>query len=115
MYDSEEQPAEAEAAAETQTPAPVAAPPVAPGNRRRLFALLGGTVALAAAVFGGWTLIEGGRHVKTDNAYVDAQTAQVTPLTAAAVVAVPVINTQAVKAGQPLVVLDSADARLALA
>ncbi len=52
--------------------------------------------------------------MKTDNAYVDAATAQVAPLTAAAVVAVPVINTQAVKAGQPLVVLDSADARLAL-
>ena len=38
-----------------------------------------------------------------------------TPLTSAAVVSVPVINTQAVKAGQPLVVLDSADAQLALA
>lgn len=46
--------------------------------------------------------------------HVDAATAQVTPLTAAAVVSVPVINTQAVKAGQPLVVLDSADANLAL-
>jgi membrane fusion protein (multidrug efflux system) len=111
MYDSEEHPAEAE----TQAPAPIAAPAAAATSRRRLFALLGGTVALAAAVFGGWALIEGGRHVKTDNAYVDAATAQVTPLTAAAVVAVPVINTQAVKAGQPLVVLDSADARLALA
>jgi len=60
-------------------------------------------------------LVEGGKHVKTDNAYVDAAAAQVTPLTAAAVTAVPVINTQVVKVGDPLVVLDDADARLALA
>ena len=109
MYDSEDVPAEAAIAA------PLAAPPVAASNRRRLFALLGGTVALAALLTGGWTVAEGGKRVETDNAYVDAATAQVTPLTAAAVTAVPVINTQAVKAGQPLVVLDSADARLALA
>jgi membrane fusion protein (multidrug efflux system) len=72
-------------------------------------------VAVAALAVGGWTLIEGGKHVKTDNAYVDAAAAQVTPLTAAAVTSVPVINTQVVKVGDPLVVLDDADARLALA
>lgn len=114
MYDSDEVPAEAPVTAATAE-SPIAAPPPAPSGRRRLFALLGGTVALGAAVFGGWSLIEGGKHVETDNAYVDAATAQVTPLTAAAVVSVPVINTQPVKAGQPLVILDSADARLALA
>ena len=110
MYDSDEVPAEAA----NDLAAPVSAPPVAPAKRGRLLALLGGTVAVAAVAFGGWSLIAGGRHVETDNAYVDAATAQVTPLTAAAVVSVPVINTQAVKAGQPLVVLDSADANLAL-
>lgn len=109
MYDSDEVPAEAAVAP------PISAPAIAPANRGRLFALLGGTVLLAAAAFGGWTLIEGGKHVTTDNAYVDAATAQVTPLVSAAVVSVPVIDTQAVKAGQPLVILDSADARLALA
>ncbi len=110
MYDSDEVPAEAA----NDTATPVSAPPVSPAKRGRLLALLGGTVAVAAVAFGGWSLIAGGRHVETDNAYVDAATAQVTPLTAAAVVSVPVINTQAVKAGQPLVVLDSADAQLAL-
>ncbi|CAN5858562.1 HlyD family efflux transporter periplasmic adaptor subunit [soil metagenome] len=115
MYDSDEVQAEANLAQPANdTAAPVSAPSVAPAKRGRLFALLGGTVAVAAVIFGGWSLIAGGQHVKTDNAYVDAATAQVTPLTAAAVVAVPVINTQAVKAGQPLVVLDSADAKLAL-
>jgi membrane fusion protein (multidrug efflux system) len=73
-------------------------------------------IALTRALaVGGWTLVEGGKHVKTDNAYVDATAAQVTPLTAAAVTSVPVINTQVVKVGDPLVVLDDADARLALA
>ena len=111
MYDAEELPLENETSAAAQT----ATPPVAPTKRGPLFALLGGAVAVAGAGFGGWTLIESGRHVETDNAYVDAAAAQITPLTAAAVVAVPVINTQAVKAGQPLVILDSADAFLALA
>jgi membrane fusion protein (multidrug efflux system) len=117
MYDSEDIHPETEAATPAASTPPAAEPKaaIAPARRGRLFALLGGTVAIAAIVFGGWTLIEGGKHVKTDNAYVDAQTAQVTPLTAAAVTAVPVINTQAVKAGQPLVMLDDSDARLALA
>ncbi|HLZ74774.1 HlyD family efflux transporter periplasmic adaptor subunit [Phenylobacterium sp.] len=115
MYDSEETHPEAAATAapEIQTPEPQAA--IAPAKRGRLFALLGGTVAVAALAVGGWVLVEGGKHVKTDNAYVDASTAQVTPLTAAAVTAVPVINTQVVRVGDPLVVLDDADARLALA
>jgi membrane fusion protein (multidrug efflux system) len=121
MYDSDEIPAEAAEAAEAAAAATPSAPTVepkaavAPAKRGRLFAPLGATVAVLALAVGGWTLIEGGRHVKTDNAYVDAATAQVTPLTAAAVTSVPVINTQPVKAGQPLVVLDDADARLALA
>jgi membrane fusion protein (multidrug efflux system) len=118
MYDSEDIHPETEAAAAPAAPAATTPEPqaaIAPAKRGRLFALLGGTVAIAAIAFGGWTLIEGGKHVKTDNAYVDAATAQVTPLTAAAVTSVPVINTQVVKAGQPLVTLDDADARLALA
>jgi len=117
MYDAEEIPAETLSAdAPAAAPAPVEPQPaIAPAKRGRLFALLGGTVAVVALGVGGWVLIEGGKHVKTDNAYVDAAAAQVTPLTAAAVTSVPVINTQVVKVGDPLVVLDDADARLALA
>jgi len=124
MYDSEEITAERpetrpearpETEAATAPGAPEPKPAIAPAKRGRLFALLGGGVAVVALAAGGWALVEGGRHVKTDNAYVDAATAQVTPLTAAAVTSVPVINTQRVKAGQPLVTLDDSDARLALA
>jgi membrane fusion protein (multidrug efflux system) len=115
MYDAEDPITEAAAAVAPAVPATASQPPIAPARRGRLFALLGGTVAVAALAVGGWTLVEGGKHVKTDNAYVDATAAQVTPLTAAAVTSVPVINTQVVKVGDPLVVLDDADARLALA
>jgi len=54
-------------------------------------------------------------HVSTDNAYVSADSAQVTPLVSAAVVAVPVVNTQVVRKGDILLQLDDSDARLALA
>jgi membrane fusion protein (multidrug efflux system) len=115
MYDSED--IQSEAAAPSAPAQPVAEPEaaIAPAKRGRLFALLGGAVAVIALGVGGWVLIEGGKHVKTDDAYVDAASAQVTPLTAAAVTSVPVINTQVVKAGQPLVTLDDSDARLAVA
>ncbi len=126
MYDAEDTspetvaeaaPKAVETAAEPAAPQTTVEPQSAVASTRRgpLFALLGGGVALVALAVGGWMLIEGGKHVKTDNAYVDAASAQITPLTAAAVTSVPVINTQFVKAGQPLVTLDDADARLALA
>ena len=54
-------------------------------------------------------------HVSTDNAYVSADSAQVTPMVSAAVVAVPVVNTQVVRKGDILLQLDDSDARLALA
>jgi membrane fusion protein (multidrug efflux system) len=56
----------------------------------------------------------GVRHVSTDNAYVGADSAQVTPLVSAAVVAVPVVDTQFVHKGDILLRLDDSDARLAL-
>lgn len=54
-------------------------------------------------------------YVSTDNAYVNAQMAQVTPLIAAPAVEVLVKDTQQVKAGDVLVRLEQADARAALA
>jgi len=54
-------------------------------------------------------------HVSTDNAYVSADSAQVTPLVSAAVVDVRVVNTQVVRKGDVLLQLDDSDARLAVA
>ena len=89
--------------------------PPAQQRRLRLFAGLGGAVLAVAVVWGGGELLLGGSHVSTDNAYVGAETAVVTPQVAAAVVSVPVHETQQVKAGDVLVTLDDSDARLAVA
>ncbi|EEG09789.1 HlyD family secretion protein [Pseudogulbenkiania ferrooxidans] len=83
-------------------------------KRKKLFLALGGAVALSAAAYGAyWTLVAS-HHVTTDNAYVAAEIAQVTPSISANVRAVKVVDTQAVKRGDVLVELDDTDARLAL-
>jgi membrane fusion protein (multidrug efflux system) len=63
---------------------------------------------------GGWYMFHDTGEVSTDNAYVAADSAQVTPLVAAAVVQVPVVNTQYVHKGDVLLRLDDSDARLAV-
>jgi membrane fusion protein (multidrug efflux system) len=63
---------------------------------------------------GGWYMLHDTGEVSTDNAYVSAESAQVTPLISAAVVDVPVVNTQAVRKGDVLLRLDDRDARLAV-
>ena len=83
-------------------------------KKRRLNVLLALT-ALKVVTGAGAYLFFGDEHVSTDNAYVAADSAQVTPLVSAAVRTVPVVNTQVVRKGQILVVLDDSDARLALA
>ena len=92
-----------------------AAPPPNPGRRRKqLFGALGVAVLIAAAGWGTWWFIAERGKVSTDNAYVGAETAEVTPRVAGAVDQVLVTDTQTVKAGQVLVVLDDADAKLAV-
>jgi len=56
----------------------------------------------------------GGRVETTDNAYVNANVVQITPLVGGTVRAIHADDTDFVKAGQPLVSLDPADARVAL-
>ena len=50
----------------------------------------------------------------TDDAYVSGNVVQITPQIAGTVVAINADDTQFVKAGQPLVELDPADAKIAL-
>ncbi|HEX7872095.1 MAG TPA: EmrA/EmrK family multidrug efflux transporter periplasmic adaptor subunit [Sphingobium sp.] len=72
-------------------------------------------VAVVAVLWLAYYLLVGRNYVSTDNAYVNAEMAQVTPLLAAQAVEVKVSDTQAVKKGQILVTLDPANARIAVA
>jgi membrane fusion protein (multidrug efflux system) len=83
-------------------------------KKRRIKALLG-VAGVIAVLGGGWFAFHDGNHVSTDNAYVNADSAQVTPLVSAAVTDVAVVNTQVVRKGQVLLRLDDSDAKLALA
>ena len=103
--------------AQTPTPAIDAAlgQPRLSRRRRRLLTILAVVVVAAALVWGLLHLLFGANRVETDNAYVGAEVAQVTPLIDGPVAKVLVVETQVVKPGQPLVVLDDSDARLAVA
>ena len=91
-------------------------PPAGPSrNRGPLFLIFGGVVLVGALAFGAYTLMEGGKTVATDNAYVDASAAEVTSQVSAPVKTANIHDTQVVKAGDILVVLDDTDARLGLA
>lgn len=100
---------------DTPAMADTAAPDTRPATRKRAFLLFGAALGLAALGYAGWQWIEGGRYVETDNAYVNAEIATVTPLTGGAVREVRVSNTQAVRKGDVLLVIDPTDAQIALA
>ena len=72
-------------------------------------------LAIAGVVWLAWYLLVARPHVSTDNAYVNAQMAQVTPLVAGSAIEVLVEDTQQVKAGDVLVRLDQANAKIAVA
>jgi membrane fusion protein (multidrug efflux system) len=84
-------------------------------TRKKLLLGLGGTVAAVALAAGlHWTLV-GSHYVSTENAYVDAATAQISSQVSGAISEVRVTETQHVRAGDLLAVIDPADAHLALA
>jgi membrane fusion protein (multidrug efflux system) len=86
-------------------------------NKLRKILLLGlaGKVLFLGAAYFGYEEFFGARYVETDNAYVSAETAAVTPQVAGPVKEIRVSDTDSVRAGDVLVVLDDTDARLALA
>jgi membrane fusion protein, multidrug efflux system len=84
-------------------------------QRKKWLVRLGLVVLIIGALYGLYYVLVGRNHVGTDNAYVNAEIAQVTPLISAQVVEVRVTDTQAVKRGDILVRLDPTNARIALA
>jgi membrane fusion protein (multidrug efflux system) len=106
---------------DNNTPTPAAAnasaAPEAPagnGKRRRALTALAAVVIVAG---GGWGLYEwlvASHYEDTDNAYVQGNVIQITPQIGGTVMAINADDTDFVKAGQPLVQLDPADAKVAL-
>jgi membrane fusion protein (multidrug efflux system) len=84
-------------------------------SRRKLgLTVIGAVVvAIGAASTAYWALVS--RHYQsTDDAYVNGNVVQITPQISGTVVSIGADDTQFVKAGQPLVRLDQADAKVAL-
>ncbi|MBV8502756.1 MAG: HlyD family efflux transporter periplasmic adaptor subunit [Paucibacter sp.] len=84
------------------------------GQRKRALTILTVAVLAVGAVYGGYAFIVGKRYESTDNAYVNANVVQITPLVGGTVTGIYADDTDFVKAGQKLVSLDPADARVAL-
>ncbi len=82
-------------------------------QRNVLFLGLGALVLLAGVIWLIYWLLVGSHYVSTDDAYVGADVAQVTPLVAGAVSEVRVADTEAVRKGDILAVIDPADAQVA--
>src|ERR1035441_7421602 len=102
----------------SDTPASASTPKDADAKTRRKRALLFSLLALTIAVAGGgyytyWKRV-GSRYVSTDNAYTAAEVAEVTAEIDGPVAAVNVVDSQAVKRGEILVVIDDTDAKLSL-
>lgn len=86
-----------------------------PGKRKRLLLIFAAIVGVLALAYFLYDEFIGSRSVSTDNAYVAAEVAQVTPLVEGQIVELNVTDTQNVKRGQVLMRLDDADARIAVA
>lgn len=108
-------------AEDKQEPAPAAAP-AAPGpqrraqkrKRRKALSIVALVVALGAIAYTTHYFLIGARYESTDNAYVQGNVIQITPQVSGTVLAINAEDTDFVKAGQTLVKLDPADARIAL-
>lgn len=85
------------------------------GARRTWLIRLAIAVVVVGVLWAAWYLLVGRNHVSTDNAYVNAEMAQVTPLISAQVIDVRVSDTQTVRKGDLLVRLDPTNAEIAVA
>jgi membrane fusion protein (multidrug efflux system) len=98
------------------TPAPTATSQgPAPTNSKRAKALKGvALVVLLGLAYGGYEWYLGRHEEVTDNAYVQGNVVQLTPQVGGTVTAIFADDTDFVKAGQALVQLDPADAKVAM-
>jgi membrane fusion protein (multidrug efflux system) len=83
-------------------------------SRKKGFIALAAAIMVAGAGYSGYWYFIGSRYVSTDNAYAATEIASVTPAVGGIVSKVNVVDTQYVKRGDVLVVINDTDARLAL-
>jgi len=93
---------------------PTSANPNANGKRRRGLTAVAVAVLLCGAAYGTWYYLHARHHQSTDNAYVQGNVVQITPQVGGTVISINADDNDFVRAGQTLVKLDTADARLAL-
>ena len=83
-------------------------------ERLRMMLIVGSVFLMAAFAYAAYWMIFLRHHERTDDAYVQGNVVQITPQVAGIVLSVNADDTDFVKAGQPLVTLDPADAAVAL-
>ncbi|MEP7064033.1 MAG: efflux RND transporter periplasmic adaptor subunit [Betaproteobacteria bacterium] len=84
------------------------------GTRKRWLLIVAGTFAIALAAYGAWWMLVLRYSQTTDDAYVNGNVVQITPQVSGTVVNIAADDTQFVNAGQTLVQLDPADAKIGL-
>ena len=84
-------------------------------RRNKLLIGFGGSLAVIALLLAAYWIFYGSHFVSTDNAYAAVEVAQVTPSVSGTIAEVRVKDTQPVKKGDVLVVIDPTDAKLSLA
>jgi len=90
-------------------------PKSAEEKRKFFFKILAITTSSLLAIYLLYYYLVGSRHVKTENAYVGAEMAQITSAINGIIKQVNVTNTAFVNSGDVLVIIDDADAKLTLA
>ena len=97
-----------------QALAPVAPPAKPHPKRKKALLMLAATVAVVGVAWGAYEWLVARHYESTDNAYVQGNVVQITPQIGGTVLSIHADDTDFVKAGQPLVKLDPADAKVAL-
>ena len=91
-----------------------AAPKGANPKRKKALLTVAGVVAVAGLAWGAYEWLVASHYEGTDNAYVQGNVVQITPQVGGTVMSIHAEDTDFVRAGQPLVKLDPADAKVAL-
>ncbi|SAL20637.1 HlyD family secretion protein [Caballeronia humi] len=97
-----------------QQTAAAPAPKTNTTKRRTLMTLIVLVIIIAAVAYGLYYFLVARFHESTDDAYVNGNVVQITPQVVGTVTSVNADDTQTVKVGDPLVVLDPADSKVAL-